>query len=676
MEGQLVWHGPQRHSLRLHRTVMCSRGQVALANRQLSRFFSRAAPVPFGCLEYREEKTTIVGLDRSGRSVLIAQTGPSAGRAFVVEASGLRIGRDASNDVALHDDWVSRNHCQILRVGSQWVIRDLDSSNGTQINGREIRKNTAYLQLGDVVTVGRSKFRFTSSHDADDRHTTVVAPQPAIATAGVLPTTLHRASLQDPQSQFLQDLVGSVGKAGSLTVKVKDLVNAAGTHRAQNRLRIEAIRHVAELMESVGIMSTPKLLAYRKSPGINAEVQLSIGSVSRVQAPVSPPQAKAAVALQRREVETEIRPADIDEETWPTVVSTGKQLRHVLGEVGVVVEELRAADAQVGPSIIRFRVRVSASTKIAKLQARAADIGRALASDQCPIIDNVPGENYVSIDIARRNPKQLLIQMLGAQLPRAHAASIPFLVGVAPNGDDLILDLAELPHLLVAGSTGSGKTVFLQSLLLSVLFTLRGSELKLTIIDPKETDLSMFNGLPQLQGRPVITNAQEAIEYLREVLSKNVAERTKALTSAGHRNLAEYLRDETLPRIRPMVIVVDEFADLVMQLDKKDRKAFETDVCRIAQRARSVGIHLILATQRPSVEVVTGLIKTNMPCRIAFRVPQVVDSRTILDRGGAENLLGKGDMLLLLNDEVRRLQGYNVTTEALRKAVSLIRARG
>jgi hypothetical protein len=193
---------------------------------------------------------------------------------------------------------------------------------------------------------------------------------------------------------------------------------------------------------------------------------------------------------------------------------------------------------------------------------------------------------------------------------------------------------------------------------LSLIAKLSPSRLELLIIDPKATDFVLYNGLPYLRGGRVFTEAEDAIEQLQALTGDELKERTRVLQQARCPNLAEYNAANPRTALKPIVVVIDEYADLIAVLSKKDRAEFEREINRLAQRARSVGIHLVLATQRPTTDVVTGLLKANMPCRVSFRLPQRIDSQTILDQSGAENLFGRGDMLLLQNDRVSRLQGY------------------
>ena len=397
-------------------------------------------------------------------------------------------------------------------------------------------------------------------------------------------------------------------------------------------------------------------------------------SLAKVVPKSSPPSHTAAVALHDvpSHASLRLKAPQHASELREFIHSTAAKLAQVLKELGVTVKEIDANAAQAGPMFVRFKIRVGAKAKLSALQSRAKDIGRELATQAAPFIDNVPGENFIGIDIVHPFPKVLELSNADLRLPSS-PGSIPFVVGVALDGHRLQLDLSTLPHLLVAGAPGSGKTIFIQSLLLTAMSSVSSNALEIAIVDPKRTDFASYQGVPHLRGRRVLQEPDEAIEYLRGLLENELPRRTKILERAQKRNLKEYLASAPRETLRPLLVMVDEYADLVMQFDRKDRKDFERDVCRLAQRARSVGIHLVIATQRPSVDVITGLIKANLPCRVALRLPQANDSKTILDTKGAENLIGRGDLLLLHEDGIVRYQGFNVSEQFLKSTLKTLR---
>lgn len=355
----------------------------------------------------------------------------------------------------------------------------------------------------------------------------------------------------------------------------------------------------------------------------------------------------------------------LDSEERELIVRQAAELRRILRDHGVQVQELDADKAQLGPSVIRYRVRLRSGAKVSALRSRAEDIGRELASRTTPFIDNIVGENYVGIDLERPKRRTLALATAVEALPEVTGLQLPVAVGIAPDGSQVSVDLVQLPHLLVAGSTLSGKTVFLHAVLLSLIAKLPPERLELMIVDPKATDFVLYNGLPYLRSGQVITEAEDAIDHLRRLTDEEMRERTATLQRARLPNISEYNIAHPNAPLRPIVVVIDEYADLIAVLSKKDRAEFEREINRLAQRARSVGIHLVLATQRPTADIVTGQLKANMPCRVSFRLPQRVDSQTILDQSGAENLFGRGDMLLMLNDRLMRLQGYYMSPQEM-----------
>jgi S-DNA-T family DNA segregation ATPase FtsK/SpoIIIE len=315
-----------------------------------------------------------------------------------------------------------------------------------------------------------------------------------------------------------------------------------------------------------------------------------------------------------------------------------------------------------GPVVTRFEIQPAPGTKASKITGIAQDIARSLSVSSVRVVEVIEGKSYVGIEIPNTNRKMVrLTEILSSQAFKNSPSNLTLALGHDISGNPVVVDLAKMPHLLVAGTTGSGKSVGVNAMLLSLLFKSDPKDVRLILIDPKMLELSVYDGIPHLL-TPVITDMTDASNGLRWCVVE-MDRRYKLMSMMGVRNLAgfnkkiedaaangkqiinplrpedeEYL--ETLPSI---VVVVDEFADMMMLVGKK----VEHLIARIAQKARAAGIHLILATQRPSVDVITGLIKANIPTRIGFQVSTKIDSRTILDQGGAEQLLGYGDMLYL-----------------------------
>src|SRR5699024_954510 len=327
---------------------------------------------------------------------------------------------------------------------------------------------------------------------------------------------------------------------------------------------------------------------------------------------------------------------------------------------------------QPGPVITRFEVQPAAGIKASRITGLAQDLARSLAVISVRVVEVIPGKTTVGIEIP--NEKREIIRFVEAVGSKTFADSksnLTFALGKDISGNPVIADLAKMPNLLVAGATGSGKSVGLNAMLLSILFKASPEEVRLIMIDPKMLELAVYDGIPHLL-TPVVTDMTEAASALRWGVAE-MERRYRLMAALGVRNLAGYNRkvkeakeggepiaDPTwqanndglseepeeapyLAHLPSIVIVIDEFADMMMIVGKK----VEELIARIAQKARAAGIHLILATQRPSVDVITGLIKANVPSRMAFQVSSRIDSRTILDQGGAEQLLGYGDMLYL-----------------------------
>jgi S-DNA-T family DNA segregation ATPase FtsK/SpoIIIE len=315
-----------------------------------------------------------------------------------------------------------------------------------------------------------------------------------------------------------------------------------------------------------------------------------------------------------------------------------------------------------GPVVTRFEIQPAPGTKASKITNIAQDIARSLSVSSVRVVEVIEGKSYVGIEIPNTNRKMVrLTEILSSQTFKKSSSNLTLALGHDISGNPVVVDLAKMPHLLVAGTTGSGKSVGVNAMLLSLLFKSDPKDVRLILIDPKMLELSVYDGIPHLL-TPVITDMTDASNGLRWCVVE-MDRRYKLMSLMGVRNLAGFNKkveeaaangkqllnplhpdeEEYLEVLPSIVVVVDEFADMMMLVGKK----VEHLIARIAQKARAAGIHLILATQRPSVDVITGLIKANIPTRIGFQVSTKIDSRTILDQGGAEQLLGYGDMLYL-----------------------------
>ena len=328
------------------------------------------------------------------------------------------------------------------------------------------------------------------------------------------------------------------------------------------------------------------------------------------------------------------------------------------------LEDFRLAaqvvEIDTGPVITMFELRLGAGIKVSQVATLTNDIARALRSQTVRVVAPIPGKNTVGIEVPnRRKEKVRLKELLMTSGKRASEMRLPLFLGKDAGGGPLVTDLADMPHLLIAGTTGSGKSVCLNTIILSLLMTKRPDHVKMILIDPKLVELSQFKGVPHLMC-PIVTDMARA-EKILEWATTKMEERYELLAEARVKNIAAYndLGKEALyERLKPadaqekasiavhmpyIVIIIDELADLMMTAARE----VEHHLCRLAQKSRAVGVHIIVATQRPEVKIVTGLIKSNMPCRICFRVASRLDSRIVLDQNGGEVLMGQGDMLFL-----------------------------
>ena len=345
---------------------------------------------------------------------------------------------------------------------------------------------------------------------------------------------------------------------------------------------------------------------------------------------------------------------------------------------------IQKISATVGPTVTLYEIVPSAGVRISRIKNLEDDIALSLAALGIRIIAPIPGRGTIGIEVP--NVKKTVVGMKGLLASEKflhNNFSLPIAIGKKIDNENFIVDLASMPHLLMAGATGQGKSVGLNAILVSLLYKKHPSQLKFVLIDPKKVELSVYRHiekhfLAKLPGEEdaIITDTKKVINTLN-ALCIEMDNRYDLLKEAGARNIKEYNEKFVKRRLNPqkghqflpfIVLVVDEFADLIMTAGKE----VEMPIARLAQLARAVGIHLIIATQRPSVNIITGTIKANFPARIAFKVSSKIDSRTILDAGGAEQLIGKGDMLISYNGEIVRLQCAFVDTPEVEKVVDFI----
>ena len=335
----------------------------------------------------------------------------------------------------------------------------------------------------------------------------------------------------------------------------------------------------------------------------------------------------------------------------------------------------KVAEVNGGPAITQYAIKIAEGTKLSKIKGLQTDLALALAAPtgQIRIEAPIPGRNLVGIEIPNRSPEYVtLYEIMNHPDMKREKSRLAVGLGLGVSGAPAIADIKKMPHALVAGSTGSGKSVCINTIITTLLFRNSPQELRFIMVDPKRVELTGYNGIPHLL-TPVITDTERVISALQWA-TKEMDKRYKMFAEVGARNIEDYNEQSGFTAMEYIVIVIDELADIMLQAPSK----VEDLIVRLAQMARATGIHLIVATQRPSVNVITGLIKANIPTRIAFNVASMIDSRVIIDSPGAEKLLGKGDMLFVPPDRPlpTRIQGTYVTNGEIKNLIDFLKASG
>ena len=356
------------------------------------------------------------------------------------------------------------------------------------------------------------------------------------------------------------------------------------------------------------------------------------------------------------------------------VTDTATKLQKTLYSFGV---SAKVENVSVGPAITRYELKPAEGVRVSKIANLADDIALNLAAESIRIEAPIPGKQAVGIEIPNKEKEMVhLRDIIDTEKFKEDKSKLAFALGKNVAGEEVITDIAKMPHVLIAGATGSGKSVCINTLITSIIYKAKPSEVKLVMIDPKVVELSVYNGIPHLL-IPVVTDPKKAAGALSWAVQEMV-NRYSLFAAKGVRDIKGYNEElekenggEKLPQI---VIIIDELADLMMVAPND----VEDAICRLAQMARAAGMHLVIATQRPSVDVITGIIKANIPSRIAFAVSSGVDSRTILDSIGAENLLGKGDMLFapVGISKPMRVQGAFISDKEVEKIVDFLKSNG
>lgn len=359
---------------------------------------------------------------------------------------------------------------------------------------------------------------------------------------------------------------------------------------------------------------------------------------------------------------------------------TAIKLQQTLRNFGVGVT---VTNISCGPAVTRYELHPEQGVKVSKIVSLSDDIKLNLAAADIRIEAPIPGKAAVGIEVPNKETETVLLRdLLESEEFKRASSKLSFAVGKDIAGQTVVTDIAKMPHLLIAGATGSGKSVCINTLIMSVIYKADPEDVKLIMIDPKVVELSVYNGIPHLL-IPVVTDPKKASGALNWAVAE-MTERYQKFAKYNVRDLKGYnekiksiedIEDENKPKKLPqIIIIVDELADLMMVAPGE----VEDAICRLAQLARAAGIHLVIATQRPSVNVITGLIKANIPSRIAFSVSSGVDSRTIIDMNGAEKLLGKGDMLFYPQgiQKPQRVQGAFVSDQEVSRVVEFLAEQG
>ena len=467
-------------------------------------------------------------------------------------------------------------------------------------------------------------------------------------------------------------------------LRTKDFRNARQDRRAGEVAK--AVRHEQveakqeKIVHDSPIRIEPAVVAVQTSERVQKEKQQSLF--------IEPtePGALPAVSL------LDPPPEAIETVTPETIEFTSRLIEKKLADFGV---EVLVVAAQAGPVITRYEIEPATGVKGSQIVNLAKDLARALSLVSIRVVETIPGKNLMGLELP--NPRRQMVKLseiLGSQTYHASSSLVTMALGKDIAGHPVVADLAKMPHLLVAGTTGSGKSVGINAMILSLLYKADAHQTRLILIDPKMLEMSVYEGIPHLLA-PVVTDMRQAANALNWCVGE-MEKRYRLMSKMGVRNLAGYntkIRDaikreepipnpfsltpdapEPLKELPMIVVVIDELADLMMVVGKK----IEELIARLAQKARASGIHLILATQRPSVDVITGLIKANIPTRIAFQVSSRIDSRTILDQMGAEALLGQGDMLYMPPGTGLpvRVHGAFVSDDEVHRVVEYLKSQG
>ncbi|WP_026766709.1 FtsK/SpoIIIE family DNA translocase [Selenomonas ruminantium] len=463
-----------------------------------------------------------------------------------------------------------------------------------------------------------------------------------------------------------------------------DMVEPAGTEKSGFTSTVDRSNDVSAVNSQPAInVDQPKPVAPSAKPMKDAAKRTAMPSYGEI-APIRP----AAAILDGSEQTVEAAPSPVKPYELPKVTeilskhvkTQNSALEKEIAENAMTLQQTLAdfkvkatiLNACHGPAVTRYELEPAPGVKVSKITNLADDIALRLAAASVRI-EQIPGKSAIGIEVPNKELEgvQLREVLENAKFDKAKS-KLTVGLGMDIGGQGIFADLGKMPHLLVAGATGSGKSVCINTLITSILFKAKPDEVKFILVDPKMVELSNYNGIPHLMV-PVVTDAKKAASVLNWSVQE-MEKRYSKFAEKGVRNMQGYNDNFPEDKMPAIVIIIDELADLMMVAPHD----VEDAICRLAQKARAAGIHMVLATQRPSVDVITGIIKANVPSRISFAVSSQIDSRTILDRSGAEKLLGRGDMLFfpIGESKPRRVQGAFISDDEVEKLLDFIRAQG
>ncbi len=492
-------------------------------------------------------------------------------------------------------------------------------------------------------------------------------PKPSTASR---PAPAAPAANPDPQARLEEDHHQLARWRDELEARLEERL----AHQARHRDQLDdALDHLEGVRQSVRDRTADLAAPETASPDPKSQppAPSSLPPATPPPEPFSP----AELSGYQRPSLDFLRPASAAEKNFSSPEELATNKRILQDSLDSFAIDAFVHDAIVGPRVTQFRVKPGFGVRVESIVALEKNLALSLSANAVRIQAPIPGESYVGVEIPNRHSAPLALRAsFESEAWRNSTGELPLILGVDIAGRHVILDLARAPHALIAGATGSGKSVCISNLILSLIYRFRPDELELVLIDPKIVEFAIYRDLPHLI-HPVVTEPKQAVQALKWLV-REMERRYSVLAEKSVRNLAGYNAKavaEGFPKLPYIVLVIDELADLMMTAAQD----VETPIARLAQMSRAVGIHTVLATQRPSVNVITGVIKANYPTRIAFQVASQIDSRTVLDGKGAEALQGRGDMLFSPPGlgRLQRLQAPFVDDGEIEKIVGVLKAQ-